>query len=119
MTTIYRNIAIWSVLALVIVLGIVGPRLRRDNSNVDPTILHELVTTGQISWEAPMLELLAQPVAHVDSYDPKTQVAVVGQYSWFGLRVGGSTINGCQYGKPGNFNPNFGCYGGDHEDYLF
>lgn len=116
----YRQITYWLVgIAFLLGAFIFGPGLRHDNPSIDPTILQELRTSGQMSWEAPLLELVTQPVAYVDSYNQQTQKAVVGMYSWFGIRVGQARLEGCRYGKAGNWNPNFGCFGGGSADYLF
>lgn len=117
MLRLYRHFTIWSVVLVLIAGGIVGRYLRHDNRSVDPTILRELKVSGELSWEAPLLELIAQPSAYVDSYNPETQRAIVGMYTWFGLRIGYAELLGCQYGKSGNFNPNFGCYGGGFAKY--
>lgn len=115
----YKHIIYWLV-GIALVLGFfVGPYLRYDNPSVDPSILRELRIEGDLSWEGPILELVTQPRELVDSYDPQTQKAVVGMYSWFGIRVGQARLEGCQYGKAGFFNLNFGCFGGGFADYLF
>ena len=115
----YRQITIWLVVLALLLFGIVGPRWRQDNPTVDPAIIYELNTEAEMSWEAPILEMLTWPVARVVSYQPTTKQAVVGMYSWFGLRIGHVTLNDCRYGKAGDVNPNFGCFGGSSASYLF
>lgn len=119
MKNTYRNIAGLSIGILLIAIAIAIPRLRQDNPAVDPGIRQELLVEGQMSWESPLLQLLTVPVAHIDSYNPDTKQGIVGMYSWFGFRVGRAFLNGCEYGKAGNLNPNFGCFGGGTAEYLF
>ena len=118
MKNTYRDIAIYSVVALTMVMAIIGPRLRENNPLVDPLIKTELLAEGQMSWEAPLLEMVTWPVARIDSFDVKTEEAVIGMYSWFGLRVGRAYLHGCRYGQAGNINENFGCFGGGKADYI-
>ncbi|MBI5466692.1 MAG: hypothetical protein HY975_00545 [Candidatus Kerfeldbacteria bacterium] len=117
MLKLYRQLTMWCVI-LVLIAGAIGGRyLRHDHPSVDQSILRELKVEGEMAWEAPLLELIAQPSEYVDSYNPDTQEAIVGMYSWFGLRIGYARILDCQYGKPGVVNPNFGCYGGGYAKY--
>lgn len=111
----YQRITVWLVVVAGLLFGILAPRLRSDNSSVDPTIRGELRTEAQINFDAPLMEVVTWPVYRIHSYNNGT--AVIRLYSWFGVRVAQVTLTGCVYGKPGNFNPNFGCYDGGYVTY--
>lgn len=114
-----RNIIVSITLVVVIILALLGRQLRRDDLSVDSAIASALRSEVQLNFDAPLFEFLTMPVPRVDSYDATTKTAVVGMYSWFGVRAAKVTLTSCQYYNHAmNREKTFECQGGSVE-YFF
>jgi hypothetical protein len=113
-----RPIIISCVVFILISAGIAGRFMRHDRASIAPQLATNLQHEAQTQFDAPLYELMTWPVPRVDSFDVSTNRAVVGMYSWFGIRVGGVTMSNCLTHTSLLFGDSFECGGGTIE-YLF
>jgi len=90
-----RTTTFLSTIALIITAAITIPRVLPDAVKLDPQARTIIRSDAQTQLNAPSFEFLTLPIPRIQSYNPTTKVAVVGMYSWFGVRVATVRLDGC------------------------